>query len=102
MRRLFRKKNPCPVDAFERIYDTPAEEFQLSKIALPADAVYESAKSRSVDVLICMEGDGLIENVKTGRSISLKKGVSVIVPAAVPYYRLSGTISLYKGAVKKV
>ncbi|MCF8131224.1 MAG: mannose-6-phosphate isomerase, class I [Deltaproteobacteria bacterium] len=92
-----------PLDVnFERVYKTPADEFQLSEIVLKNQETFRSETERSVEILICMEGSGMIEPSENGQEMSLSKGVSVIIPSAVPQYRISGNITLYKGAVSKV
>jgi mannose-6-phosphate isomerase len=95
------KQRPLADDNFERIYETPAAEFQLSEIALNANERFISRKERSVEILICMAGEGLIEESESGQALPLSKGVSVIVPSAVPRYALSGNMTLYKGGVGK-
>ena len=93
------KQRPPADDNFERIYETPAAEFQLSEIALNGDERFISRKERSVEILICMAGEGLIEESKSGQTLPLSKGASVIVPSAVSRYALSGNMTLYKGGV---
>jgi mannose-6-phosphate isomerase len=93
------KQRPSLDDNFERIYETPADEFQLSLIVLNGDERFTSRKKRSVEILICMAGDGLIEELEGGQVLPLKKGMSIIVPSAVPCYAVSGNITLYKGGV---
>ena len=93
------KQRPLPDDNFERTYQTPAEEFQFSEIALKGNERFISKVERSVEILICMAGEGLIEEPESDQSQPLKKGMSVIVPSTVPGYVLSGSMSLYKGGV---
>ncbi len=93
------KQRPLADDDFERVYETPADEFQLSLIVLKDRERFTSRKKRSVEILICMEGEGLIEELDGGRALPLKKGMSIIVPSAVPVYAVSGNITLYKGGV---
>ncbi len=93
------KQRPLPNDNFERIYKTPADEFQLSEIHLKGDGTFRSPLKRSVEILICMEGNGMIEDSERGRILPLSKGASVIVPSAVPQYSVSGNITLYKGTL---
>jgi mannose-6-phosphate isomerase len=93
------KLQPVPDNNFERIYKTPADEFQLSEIALKSGEIHRSGINRSVEILICMEGNGTIETLKGGQLQRLSKGVSVIVTSTVPQYVVSGNITLYKGAL---
>lgn len=96
------KQRPLPDENFERIYRTPAEEFQLSEISLEGEARYTSPEERSVEILICMGGEGLIEDLESGQTLSLRKGMSIIIPSAVPKYAVSGNITLYKAGSSKV
>ncbi|MBW2709912.1 MAG: mannose-6-phosphate isomerase, class I [Deltaproteobacteria bacterium] len=93
------KQRPLADDNFERIYETPAAEFQLSEIVLNGHERFLSRQERSVEILICMAGEGLIEESESGWALPLSKGVSVIVPSVVPGYTLSGNMALYKGGV---
>ncbi|MCP4579334.1 MAG: mannose-6-phosphate isomerase, class I [Deltaproteobacteria bacterium] len=93
------KQRPRADANFERIYETPADEFQLSKIVLNGHERFTGRKERSVEILICMAGEGLIEELDGGQVLPLKKGMSIIVPSAVPGYAVSGNITLYKGGV---
>ncbi len=95
------KQRPLADDNFERIYETPAAEFQLSEIVLNGHERSINRKERSVEILICMAGEGLIEELESGQALPLSKGVSVVVPSAVPGYALSGNMTLYKGGVGK-
>ena len=94
------KQRPLADANFERIYETPAAEFQLSEIVLNDDERFLSRKERSVEILICMVGEGQIAELEGGQTLPLSKGVSVIVPSTVPRYALSGNMTLYKGGVK--
>ena len=93
------KQRPLADENFERIYETPAVEFQLSEIALNGDERFLSRNERSVEILICMAGEGRVEELRNGQTLPLSKGVSVIVPSAVPRYALSGNMTLYKGGL---
>ncbi len=93
------KQQPPADENFERVYKTPAVEFQLSEIVLNGDERFTSRKERSVEILICMAGEGQVEELAGGRSLPLRKGMSIIVPSAVPGYAVSGNITLYKAGV---
>ena len=93
------KQRPLADDNFERIYETPAAEFQLSEIVLNGNERFISRKERSVEILICMAGEGLIEELESGQVLPLKKGMGIIIPSAVPGYVLSGNMILYRGGV---
>ena len=87
-------------DAFnEGFYRTPAEEFTLSIISLRQGIPYDGDSNRSVEIIICMKGDARIKDLKKGTSLSLSKGVSIIIPAAVKQYRIEGEATVYKAGV---
>jgi len=83
----------------ERTYPTPAEEFVLSVITVEKRASFTSARDRGVEILICLEGEGVIRDLEKGQDVPLPKGASVIVPAAVSQYGIDGNATLYKATV---
>jgi len=83
----------------EDIYDTPAKEFLLSLISVERDSPFESSSTRSVEIMICLEGDAQISDLGNGDVLSLTRGTALIVPAAVKQYRIHGKATLYKAAV---
>jgi mannose-6-phosphate isomerase len=83
----------------EDIYDTPAKEFALSLISVDRGSPFESPATRSVEIMICLEGDAQISDLGNGNVLSLTRGTSLIVPAAVQHYRIEGKATLYKAAV---
>jgi len=83
----------------ERIYETPAAEFQLAVITVSDGISFQSEGNRSVDILICMEGCARIQGLKNSDSESVEKGMSVLVPAAVGTYEIVGEATLYKATV---
>lgn len=90
---------PLPAGPAEELYHTPAEEFMLSAVRVDNGKPYISAARRSVEIIIFLEGEGSIEDSGSGECLLLKKGISVIVPAAVRSYRIEGRALLYKASV---
>ena len=86
-------------DKPEKIYNNPASEFVLSLISVSSGCAYLSSSIRSAEILLCTEGEARIIDEGTRNSIELKKGISVIIPAAVKAYKINGTADLYKAAV---
>lgn len=69
-------------DGLERVYKSPAPDFELSQIKLVASDNY-SSKSTTAQIIIVIEGEA---EVREGNSIiALKKGESVIVMADCDY-----------------
>jgi mannose-6-phosphate isomerase len=85
--------------ACESVYKTPAREFMLSVISVKQGTAFESPRNRSVEILICMEGEADIADPGTGEALALTRGRSVIIPAGVSQYRIEGTATLYKATV---
>ncbi|MCF8145727.1 MAG: mannose-6-phosphate isomerase, class I [Deltaproteobacteria bacterium] len=83
----------------ERIYETPAAEFQLAVITVSDGISFQSERDRSVDILICMEGCVRMQGLKNSDSGSVEKGMSVLIPAAVGPYQIAGEATLYRATV---
>jgi mannose-6-phosphate isomerase len=83
----------------EAIYTTEAEEFVLSVMRINKESPFSSARDRSVEMMICTEGNVSVTDLSTGDITRLSRGISIIVPAAVEQYRIEGDGILYKAAV---
>ena len=86
-------------DNNEEVYPTAAEEFLLSVISVREGSIFESSRKRSVEMMICMEGDAHVIDLSSGDTLSLTKGTSIIVPASVEQYRIEGEATIYKAMV---
>jgi mannose-6-phosphate isomerase len=80
----------------ETVYVTPADEFALSTISVSSDAEYQSGLKRGAEILLCTEGKGLIQNTDRRQNLEIHQGQSILVPAAVGGYRISGNAIIYK------
>jgi mannose-6-phosphate isomerase len=84
----------------ETVYITPAAEFELSEIRLSGGDSYDSPCDHNVEILLCIDGKAdLAEMPAGGRTLEINRGVSVLVPAAAPAYRITGPARLYKATV---
>ena len=84
----------------EKVYRTPAKEFQLSAIWLQQGEVYESAAERSVEIILCSDGRASIAAMaKDGCQLEMKRGISVLVPAAAGPYRIVGGAELFRATL---
>jgi mannose-6-phosphate isomerase class I len=81
------------------VYETAADEYNLSVLDIHEGDVFKSPKKRSVEIMICIEGDARITDLGRGDVLSLQRGTSFIVPAAVEQYRIEGKATIYKAAV---
>jgi len=86
-------------DENEKIYINPAREFDLSLISVSAEHPYLSSSDRSAEILLCTDGEAWMQDIGSQANINLKRGNSVMIPAAVKGYKLSGHGVFYKAAV---
>jgi len=80
----------------ERFYTAPAEEFSLSVISVRKGSFFESPRKRSVEMMICMDGEARVTDLGNRDVLSLTKGASMIIPAGVKQYRIEGEAIIYK------
>jgi len=90
---------PRPVKDGEYRYHTIANEFYLSVILVKKAKAFHSETNRSVEILLCTQGRAKISNLDLDEHHVIKKGVSVIIPAAVKAYTIEGNAEFYKAAV---
>jgi len=83
----------------EKSFITPASEFFLSLISVSEEKSYYSSTRRSAEILLCSDGQADMRDVVSKRSINIKKGDSVLIPAAVKAYQISGNALFYKAGV---
>jgi len=91
--------DPRPVGPVASGYDCPAEEFSLTVIRPPKDLPYVSPSVRSVEMLLCTDGEGRIEDSGQGVRLTMKKGDSFLIPASLRSYAIGGNVKVYKAAV---
>jgi mannose-6-phosphate isomerase len=83
----------------EKIYSSPAEEFVLSAVCVSGKRFYESSTSRSIEILLCTDGKATIKDCGSGDILKIKRGNSIIIPAAVKRYTIDGQAVFYKATV---
>jgi mannose-6-phosphate isomerase len=79
---------PVETGPGERVYRTPAREFELGVIEVSADRPFRPAPERGVEILLGLEGAGLL--TAGAAAEPLGRGRSVLVPAATRTYALAG------------
>jgi mannose-6-phosphate isomerase len=89
-----KESNEC-----ERIYSSRAEEFVLSVITLKRDLTCYSPTNRSVEILLCTDGEAIITDLGNNDKLAFGRGKSIIIPSAVKRYCIEGNATLYKAAV---
>ena len=88
-----------PATSGERVYASSFAEFVLSTITVTTATVYTSQDQRSAEILLCTAGAATITETDSGKLLPLNRGVSVLVPASVKQYSISGDATVYKAAV---
>ena len=82
--------------ACESMYSTPVPEFDFSVIEVSGNE-FVSATERTVEILFCGKGKGII--TVDGSDVVLSPGKSYLVPASVSYYSITGDVTVFKGNV---
>ena len=67
-----------PLNDVERVYRTPAEEFELSRITLEPGRPFASHAARGPDSLLVLDGSALL--TAPGQSLTLERGAIVLAP----------------------
>lgn len=83
----------------EYVYLTPADEFELSVITDDKSINYTSSEKRSIEIILCTDGEATIKDIGKNVSVALVKGVSVVIPASVERYGIKGEGTFYKASV---
>lgn len=84
---------------YEYVYLTPADEFELSVIIDDKSMDYTSSEKRSIEIILCTDGEATIKDIGKNVSVALVKGVSVVIPASVELYGIKGKGTFYKASV---
>ena len=87
------------ISAVEYVYATPAEEFQLAQIKLTDDADFNAAPTRSIELLLMVEGAAWFETADGQTQCRLSQGESVMIPACLSGYRIHGEGQIFRAAV---
>ncbi|OEU67929.1 MAG: mannose-6-phosphate isomerase, class I [Desulfobacterales bacterium PC51MH44] len=87
------------INECEGVYFSRAEEFILSIISVRDGKAYNSSTNRSVEILLCTNGDATITDLDKNDKIDLTRGRSIIIPAVLEKYRIEGKATLFKAAV---
>ena len=90
---------PERINAYEKIYNTAAEEFTLSVITIKKNEVYTCNGNKTVEILLCTEGNAVISGFKGKNEISVLPGHSVFIPFCLQNYTIRGNSTIYKASV---
>ena len=87
-----------PVSAMETHFPTPAEEFMLTRLTLTPGKLYAATAQHNVEILLVTNGKVILDGTRQA-PLHLKRGESVLIPAAAGAYRLAGRGVCYKAGV---
>ena len=90
---------PETAAACETVYPTAAAEFALSVIEVSDACSYVRQHGNGPEILLCTEGAGDIQWGTSGETLTMPRGSSLLIPAAVDSYRISGRARIYKAAM---
>jgi mannose-6-phosphate isomerase len=83
----------------EWVYPTPAKEFLLSRVSLQKGAPHHERGRKSLEMMICTQGNAEITDVATTEVLPVSQGSSFLVPAMVKEIAMEGNATFYKAAV---
>jgi mannose-6-phosphate isomerase len=78
---------------------TPADEFALAKLTVAPGANHEASHNHNVEILLLTSGQATLETITTGEQLHVSRGESVLIPAAVGSYRISGQAEIFRATV---
>lgn len=90
---------PKKISDTERVYSSLAEEFVLSVIAVKKGLNHTSPINKSVEIILCTNGEATLTDIDNNDKVAMTRGISVMIPAAVKTYSIKGNATLYKAAV---
>lgn len=85
----------------ERCFESVAGKLELARVEVTPQQVYERSGEHGVEILLCTEGEGVVEEPSAGTEVAFAKGESLLVPAAVSSYRVAGAATLFRAAVSR-
>jgi len=92
---------PRKASARERVFETPADEFELAVIRVAKSKPWRSARSRGVEILLCTEGSLTVADRESDESLHLERGASVLIPDSVNCYQLSGAGVVFRAGTPR-
>jgi len=83
----------------EQVYAAPVDEFVLSIISVGETLPHVSGRNRSIEILLCTDGEAVLTDTAHRTNLRVRKGISVVVPAAMDVYGIEGKAVFYKASV---
>ncbi|MDX6315314.1 MAG: mannose-6-phosphate isomerase, partial [Streptomyces sp.] len=82
----------------EELYDTPIDEFRLSRYALTPGDTPRVLDDRTPQILLCTQGSALLRSTTDGTELTLPRGGSAFVPAG-ERVEVAGEGTLFRATV---
>jgi phosphomannomutase len=76
---------PIVVSDQERVYETPAREFELAMLEISTEKEYRNSAGESASILLVLETDGDVVITSEASKLTLTKGQSLYVPFGTPF-----------------
>jgi mannose-6-phosphate isomerase len=83
----------------EWVYPSPAKEFVLSRLSLEKGVPYHERRRKSLEIMICTQGNAEITDVPTAAPLPVSRGSTFLVPAMVKEIVMQGDATFYKAAI---
>ena len=90
---------PQPLGPTEKVYQTDADEFQLSAIEIMSGRMHKNPHNSEVQLFLCTEGRAEASRKTDPDKIALKKGTCLLVKAGAKAFQIEGAATLYKATV---
>jgi mannose-6-phosphate isomerase len=87
---------PQPINPGEERFPLEIEEFSFSRIVVKNNITYAGPANRGPEILLCLQGASHILFGGGDSRILLDKGKSMLIPAAMDAYQISGEAIIYK------
>jgi len=85
----------------ERTYETPADEFRLSRLELRAGETFRADRRAGPEILLCVAGHAVTRSAD-GQTHDIVKGAALFVSGGEGAYELSGASTTFRAVVGDV
>jgi mannose-6-phosphate isomerase len=86
-----------PAGPCQKVFRTPAREFELALVQVAAGTSFTPEPGRGVEVLLGIEGECVL--LSEDRDLPLGRGRAVFVPASVSSYEIGGTGRVFRASI---
>ena len=91
---------PMTVGGNERIYETPAREFELMKLEISAGSEYTSGTGESASILLFVEAEGDVVVSAGASELKVDKGQSVFIPFDT-LFTIRGKSTIFRASIPR-